>query len=144
MNLVANSLEIAQFVRNYTDCLIPMDGAAYIGLEKDGEVIAGVMYDHYTGASITATIAKAPDAILTREFMWAIFDYPFNQLGCNMIVAYVEEHNHKSVAFLRKAGFQHTAEVPGVYPDGAMHIYTMTKAQCRWLEKADGKEIQDA
>lgn len=135
MNLVANSLEIAQFVRNHTDCLIPLDGAAYIGLEKDGEVVAGVMYDHFTGSSITATIAKAPNVMLTREFMKAIFEYPFEQLGCGVLIAFVAETNYKSVAFLKKAGFHHTAEIPGAYPDGAMHVYTMTKAQCRWLEK---------
>ena len=141
MKLVANSLEIAAFVRNNTDCLIPVDGASYIGVENsEGEITMGVMYDHFTGSSITATIAIRQGETVTRLFLKAIFDYPFEQLGCNLIIAYVAESNTKSVNFLKKAGFVPTAEIPGAYPEGPMHIYTMTKDQCRWLEKEHGKE----
>lgn len=113
---------------------------AAIGWLRDDEVVAGVIYEHFTGASITATIANAPGAVLVPGFMRAIFKYPFQQLGVNVIIAFVSESNWKSRNLLEKMGFTQETKVIGAYPDGDMLIYTMSAAQCRWLEKENGQE----
>lgn len=140
MSLISDFTTVSKFVSDAVGCAVPDRGAAAVGWVRDDDVVAGVLYDHYTGASITATIAVAPAAVMVKDFLWAIFDYPFNQLEVGLIIAFIAESNWKSRNLVEKMGFVCESKIEGAYPDGAMLIYTMTKAQCRWLEKENGKE----
>ena len=108
--------------------------SSVVGWTRDGEVVAGVVYEHFTGASITATIAVAPGAVMVKEFIKEMFNFPFLTLGANIIIAFISESNWKSRNLVEKLGFTKETEVAGAYPDGAMLIYTITPAKCRWLE----------
>jgi len=48
-------------------------GAAFIGLERAGELIACVAYDRYLNDSVCMHIYKLPAAALIREYIWFIF-----------------------------------------------------------------------
>jgi hypothetical protein len=133
---------IADFIQQMTGAAIPTD-ASGIGWTRDGEIVCAAMYDHYTGRSITASIAKAPGAVMPPGFIRIIFDYPFVQLGCTKILAYVEDVNWKSKDLVEKMGFTLEATVTDVFPSGSMMIYTMLAENCRWLENEDGQEDQD-
>ena len=108
-------------------------------LNSEGKLTAGVVYDHYTFASIAATIAI--EGTINRQFLRAIFDYPFNQLRVKKVVAYVAESNLRSIRFLKKAGFKREAVLKDIYEDGDMYVYTMTREQCRWIGEGNGQEI---
>ena len=83
----------------------------------------------------------APGAVMPKDFLWTIFDYPFNQLGCDKMVALIADNNWKSKNLVEKMGFEKEAEVANYYPAGeSLLIYTITKQQCRFLEKNDGQE----
>ena len=130
---------IAPWVANRTESN-PNVAQAAIGWLRDDDLVCGVTYDNYTGKSITATIAVEPAAVLPKSFMWAIFDYPFKQLGVWKMLAYVAESNYKSRALVEKMGFTQETVITDYYPDGDLFIYSMNKEQCRWLEKDNGQE----
>lgn len=130
---------IAPWVANRTESN-PNVAQAAIGWLRDDDLVCGVTYDNYTGKSITATIAVEPAAVLPKSFMWAIFDYPFKQLGVWKMLAYVAESNYKSRALVEKMGFTQETVITDYYPDGDLLIYSMNKEQCRWLEKDNGQE----
>jgi hypothetical protein len=115
-------------------------GNKCIGLEKDGELIAGVMYEGFNGASIQAHVAVKDR--LTREFLWFIFYYPFEQLKANVIIGLVPEFNKKSHKFVEHLGFIVTARIPKAHPSGCLLIYTMYKHQCQWLRIKNGIKIK--
>lgn len=106
-------------------------GGKCLGLEKDGELIAGVLYDYHNGASIYTHIAVT--GRLDREFLHVIFDYPFRQLEAKVLIGLVAESNVKSRKFVEHLGFTLTATIPEGHPDGALLIYTMQADSCRWL-----------
>lgn len=113
-----------------------------IGLVQGGRLVAGVMYDHFTGRSIQATIAI--DSIKpSRKFWWAIFDYPFNQLGFEKIIVRISTKNSRSMALASRLGFTLEGYIQGVYDDGSdMLIATMTRDNCKWLGVKHGIEIK--
>ena len=106
------------------------EGSKCIGLEKNGELVAGVLYDYHNGASIYAHIAII--GRLTREYLRVIFDYPFRQLRAKVLIGLVAESNKKSRKFVEHLGFQLQAEIPEGHPEGSLLIYTMRRDQCRW------------
>ena len=105
-------------------------GSQCIGLEKDGVLVAGTMYDWFNGASVY--IHTAIDEI-NREYLWFCFYYPFEQLGANVLIGLVGSKNLKAQRLDKHLGFQEFARIPGAHPDGELIIYTMEKRNCRWL-----------
>jgi hypothetical protein len=106
-------------------------GSTCLGLARDGQLVAATLYDNYNGASIFANIAITGP--ITRRWLWAIFHYPFVQLGVYVICGLVAEGNTKSCHLVERLGFTLTATIPQADPSGALLLYTMPKANCRFL-----------
>ena len=54
--------------------------ATAIGLEREGQVVAGVIYESFMDTTITCHIAVA--GRMTKTFIAALFNYQF--IGCNV------------------------------------------------------------
>lgn len=130
---------VSEWVSERTGCTIPREGTA-IGWEREGKLVAGVMYEDFTGTCITATIAIEEGSTVPRGFIQKIFDYPFNQLLCRKILACVEQTNEASRRLVERMGFVKEAVIFDAFPDGAMIIYSVTPETSRYLEKAHGQE----
>ena len=112
-----------------------------IGLEEDGELIAGVMVDAWNGASACMHVAGDGNW-LNREFLFACFDYVFNQLGLNVVIGVVPGDNDKALRFDKHLGFREVARIPEGHPRGDLVILTMRKEECRFLGKDYGKSAR--
>jgi hypothetical protein len=131
---------VATWVANMADA-DPRLTVGAVGWLRDDDLTCGAFYENYTRRSITATIAIAPGAVVPKKFLRAIFHYPFVQLSCEKIVALIAENNWKSQNLVEKMGFVKEAVVTDYYPEGDLFIYSMTKQQCRFLEKDNGQEL---
>ena len=125
---------VKQWVAERTGCEITDKTTAIGSLNKKGDIIAGAVYNHYTGKSISSTFAVADRKGLTKRFIKDIFKYPFEQLGVDRIINYVAESNIESRKITEKFGFVHDVTIQGVYPDGNMMVYTMSRENCKWLD----------
>lgn len=105
-----------------------------IGLEEDGKLIAGVLYDYYNGASMNAHIAGEGTNWLNRKYLHFIFWYPFEQLKVKRLTVLVPESNKESNRFVRHLGFDLEATLRDAAPDGDVFLYRMFRHQCKWLE----------
>lgn len=105
-----------------------------IGLAEDGKLIAGVLYEDFNKTNIAAHIAGLPDKKwMCRMFLWAMFDYPFNQLKVKRITGVVAASNLAARRFDEHLGFTLEATLKDAHPDGDLLIYCMRREQCRWL-----------
>jgi len=107
------------------------DGSKCVGLEKDGKLVAGVMYDYFNGSSIYAHIASLGQ--MNREFLWFIFHYPFVQINAKVIIGLVADDNERSIRLCNKLGFTLNTRIIDGHPSGALRIYTMRREDCKWL-----------
>lgn len=111
-----------------------------IGLEQDGKLIAGVLYDGYEeNARVSTHAAGIGKHWLNREYLWVIFDYPFNQLNVNVIVNTVSSTNQASMRFTEHLGFKEVARIEGGACDGDLIIYALYKKDCKWIRNKHGK-----
>jgi RimJ/RimL family protein N-acetyltransferase len=111
----------------------PVDSAA-IGLERDGALIAGVLYDHFNGASVAMHVAAAGPHWLDRAYLAACFAYPFLQLGVKKVLGLVDSTNAAARRFDEHLGFVIEATIRDAAPHGDLLIYSMTPAQCRYIK----------
>jgi len=126
---------VADFVTSLlSDCEFGKD-INTLGVESNGELIAGVIFDGYTGPSISIHVAAVEGKLwLSREFLFRVFAYPFLQLECHRTTALVRTDNLKSRKLVEHLGFVREGLMRRGATDGTDYIiYGMLKEECRWL-----------
>ena len=134
--LILDCEPVFQFVTQF----FPLNrsaGQQGIGLQKDGRLIAGVIYDDYNGSNIWMHVAAEPGKQwLNREYLRACFAYPFIQLGVKRISGWVEASNTDARRFDEHLGFKQEAVLTGAARDGGdVIIYRMFKEECKYVHK---------
>jgi hypothetical protein len=108
---------------------------------KGGELLGGVIYQGFTGASIRAHIAGFRPRWLDRDMLWMMFHYPFEQLRVGKIIGHVHSTNLKALDFNSKLGFKEEARIEGVFRAADLVIVSMRREDCRWLERGARRGI---
>jgi hypothetical protein len=115
-----------------------------IGIVRDELLIAGAIYELWNGVSIAMQIAASEPNWLTRSALWVLFDYPFNQVGAAKILAFISQANLRSQRLAKHAGFIEETRITKACPGGDLLVYTMTRAQCRFLVRPKEGLIKEA
>lgn len=132
--IVLGNLRIAQWVTERIGMPLAIDMQC-VGLEQDGELIAGVIFNTFTGPAIWAHVAAVPGRHwLTRDFLRAAFAYPFLQLGVDQVLGWVESTNTEARRFDEHLGFRHETTIRGAGRGGCdVLIYVMRNEDCRFI-----------
>lgn len=112
-----------------------------IGRIMEGTLAAVVGFNNFTGTSCHMHMAGDHPRWMSRAFLRAAFRYPFETLDLTMVFGIVPSGNIRALGIDRKLGFRELIFIPGAHPDGGIHILQMTRDECRWLRKPDGKEV---
>lgn len=111
-----------------------------IGHVKDGKLIAAVTYNHFRcrpdGKIFTLEmgIYSADKSWATKEFLKAVFSYPFRQLGLEMVKTSCSAENKEVIKFNRKLGFVPEGYHRRAWPLGGDSIsFSMLKEECKWI-----------
>lgn len=128
--------EIARFVaeRVGIEEQTPWQNYSALALVDETRILAGVVYNQYSKANVFAHIAGLPGRHwLSPEFLFAMFDYPFRELGVRRITGLVQERNADSQRFVLHAGFSFEGRLAEALPDDDLLVYGMLKRNCRWI-----------
>ena len=114
--------------------LVPSPHMKCLGVvSADGQHLRGVIgYDGYNGASVQMHVAGEPQWI-GKDILFAAFDYPFNVMGCNVVIGLVPSGNQAALILNRKLGFETLLRIPDAHPDGALVLMQMRRENCKWL-----------
>ncbi len=113
-----------------------LEGATALGMEKDGVLQVGIMYEGFTGANgsiIMHARCDNPQAC-NKQFYRYMFDYPFNQLKVRRCTAYVNSNNKHAIDIDERLGFIYEATLENYFPDGDAIVFKMTRDECKWLK----------
>lgn len=129
--MTSDAVRVLRFVQQHAS-LAACANMTGIGLERDGELVAGVIYEGYNGHNIWMHVA-IPGRI-TRDFLRYAFHYPFIELGCRRVSGYVEASNARARRFDERLGFQQEAILQGAASDGGdVILYRMNREDCRYV-----------
>lgn len=107
-----------------------------IGLEKDGDIVAGVVFNIKSGASILMHVASdGSKHWMTPAYLAGCFRYPFIQEKCRRITGLVRADNHEAQTFNEHLGFKREGQLRAACSDGTdIIVYGMLKSECRFIE----------
>lgn len=133
--IISNPARVFAFITQFMP-MQPVGGMKGLGLEKDGELIAGVLYEGFNGYNVWMHVAAIPGSRwMTREFLRYCFSYPFDEMGVERVSGYVEASNAEAIRLDEKLGFNEEARLKGAASDGGDVIsYVMWREDCRFLE----------
>lgn len=133
--IISNPTRVYEFVSRHM-FMQPVGGMKGLGLEKDGELVAGVLYEGYNGRNVWMHVAAEPGRqAALPDFVRYCFHYPFKELGVDRVSGYVASGNQKAVKLNEHLGFKREAVLHGAAEDGSdVWIYVMRRHECRFLE----------
>lgn len=107
-----------------------------MGVEMNGELVAGVVFDNFNGSNATAHIAIAKPCKAAREMIRHAFVYAFRHCGLRRLTGMVPATEPKTLAFDRHLGFEEECVMKHAAPDGSdMYVLVMWPDKCRWLRE---------
>lgn len=130
--IVQDDLRVGTWVCERTDG--EYTGGVGIGLEENGELIAGVLFDNYNGRSISMHVAATGKRWMNKAYLFACFHYPFMHLKVNKIIGLVDSTNLEAQRFDEHLGFSKEALIRDAGKIGDLIIYSMTRPECRFLK----------
>lgn len=112
------------------------DEAQAIGLERNDELAAVVIYDRFSEADCNMHVASNGSGHwLSLEFLRVVFWYPLVRLGLRRVSAVVPASNERALKFDEHLGFVREGYCPNALPDDDVVIMGMLKQHCRWIPK---------
>ena len=112
-----------------------------IGIEENGEIIAGCVYNDYRGYAMHVSIASTTPRWATRGNLYALFAYPFLQLNVKRLTAYTGLSMASVRTFLVRLGFVQEGVIREGFVDDDCVVYGMLRGECRWLRTHHGKKL---
>ena len=138
--IVNQDERVGAWVAERTGRTCPWGAFSAFGVEEDGNLIGGVIVDNYTrNARATIHAAGEGKRWVSREFLFAVFDYVFRQLGCRVLLNVVSVGNTASMQGIVKLGFTEVHRVPNGAGDCDLAIFVMQRQACRWLDIRRGR-----
>lgn len=97
---------------------------ASIGVERDGELVAGVYFEGATDTNVFAHIASAVQPV-PIELLIASFNYAYSQLGAKRMTFMVQDDNRRCLEFVEKMGAHLEAELHQAHATGSILLYVL-------------------
>jgi hypothetical protein len=126
--------ELGEWLASRTGGIYITGSGRYIGLEKNGVITSVAGFEDYNGASIRGHLA-VDDNRMDKKWMKFCFEYVFCQLKVKKLIGLVSSANTKALRLDKHFGYIEEGIIKDAAPDGDLHILTMTKEQCRILNK---------
>lgn len=132
MIVTTNESELAAWFAVHSDLPEPKP-MRYIGCAVSGRLAFVVAYENFNGASMYIHVASDGASKVTRDFVWAVFDYPFNFCKAQMLIGPVASNNKEALRLTKHLGFKIEHVIEGAHPAGALVYMTMHREECRFL-----------
>jgi hypothetical protein len=102
----------------------------------DGDrILGGFVLTHFIGGSITVHMAAQDKRWCSRDLLWLVFHYAFEQLGCHKMLSPVPSSKPNVIDMDIRGGWTVEAVIQDAYAPGVhMFILGMTREACPWLK----------
>lgn len=102
-------------------------------IRNDGKILIAVVFDRFSKNYCEMGAASVDPRACTRDFLDAVFHFPFITCKRTRVTTIVHEDNAKSLKLHKGLGFIEEARLKGACGDKDGILFRMLKSECRWL-----------
>ena len=136
---IVSGPHVGAWVTAQTEGAFYPERSVAIGLERDGKLVAGTVYENWNGKSVVCHIAWQR---VTPAYMAAVYDYAYNVANVDKIIGPISSNHTRALALVSKMGFSEEARIKDAAHDsGDIVLMTQTPDKCRFLERRYGQKI---
>jgi len=106
-----------------------------MGIEHEGQIVAGVLFHNYNGANAVCHVAITKRTKLLVPLFRHLADYAFNQCKLKRVTGMVPTNMPEVIAFDKHCGFEEEFVMKDATPDADIMVLVMWPDKCRWLRK---------
>jgi RimJ/RimL family protein N-acetyltransferase len=127
---------VVAFMRTLMPGMHTSSDTVAIGLQRNERLVGGVLYEGINTHNCWMHVAGEPGSKwLTRNYLRAVFAYPFLICGLRRVSGYVDAQNHRARRFDEHLGFREEARLRGAAVDGGdVILYVLWRDECRFLD----------
>ena len=128
--------DVAGWVQAHIPGCLPFDEKVRtLGILRDGQLIAGVVYSEFRGHQVEGSMASTDPRWATRPVLYNIFAYPFVICKVRRFQVTVSRRNKHTRRFVERLGFVYCGKGRKAMPDGSdACVYDMLPWEAeRWL-----------
>lgn len=132
---------IAEFVSHICDGSGLFGDFTALAKVDNAGIVVGVIYNNFSTDSTRKIIncemhvaARKNAKWATREFLFHLFNYPFNEIGCKRITALVKENNVQSLKTSYRIGFKKEGVIRQGMDGQDLILLGMLRSECRFLD----------
>ena len=127
--------QVLPFVQSHVQGLRRCEDMTAIGLRKNGELVAGAIFEGFNGRNLWVHLAGAPGSRwMTRDYLKLCFAYAFLACGVDRLSGYVNASNAQARRLNEHFGYRQEATLQGAAADGGdVLIYVMWRKDCRFI-----------
>ena len=139
---IVSGPHVGAWVTAQTEGAFDPNRSTAIGLERDGKIVAGTVYENWNGRSVVCHIAWER---VTPAYMAAVYDYAYNVANVDKIIGPISSNHTRALKLVTKMGFSEEARIKDAAHDaGDIVFMTQTPEKCRFLEPRYGQKITSA
>jgi hypothetical protein len=107
-----------------------------MGLEQDGKIIAGIVFNNFNTSNATAHIAVLKPSKAFLKLLEHAADYAFNLCKLKRLTGLVEMSNRKALALDKHIGWEEEFVMRSAAADGGdLQVFVLWPDKCRWLKR---------
>lgn len=133
---------VAEWVAQGVGCRLA-DGDTALGWLRGDKLVAGVLYTDLTGTSVWMHYRVEGHAGMHPKWLFAAFDYAFNEMKVKHCRGLVSSGNAQSVKTTEKLGWTRETTLKDYFPDGDGIVYFMRREDCVWLDFPNRQVFKD-
>lgn len=111
-----------------------------MGIEVNGEIVAGVVFNNYNESNVFTHIGIKRQTKLLPVLLHHVFQYAFVANKMKRVTALVSSDNDKSLRLCDHIGFDHESVMVDAGRDGSdLYVLVMWPENCRWILSTGGE-----
>lgn len=109
--------------------------------DQNGTILGVVIFSRFTTGNCEITVASSTPRFISKRFAYAVALYPFVQLSCRRVTAFVAVDNEKSLRLAQQLGFRIEGTVKEWFPNSDAYILGLLRKDCKWIKDSNGQPL---
>lgn len=134
MVIIQQHPDFFDFINNILQVKFSPENSCVISsVTEDYKIMGVTAFSMFTEHNCELSVASVTPKFMTRDYLRAVFHYPFITCGKTRITAIIEHDNLKAQEIDRRLGFVHEAELKNWYGNKNGIVMRMLKDECKWI-----------